>query len=146
MIRTCGRETFVRNIAVKIVPLVGQDLGQCRIDDHNALMRPIGLIGGKQVDIRTKLTQIRQAVRCVGHAIDADKGAAAAWANAVISVTGLISPTTLEQCGKQTSRTLSSNSGSSAFGSRWPVAGSICHSTTSIPASANRRQGPEFAS
>ena len=73
VIRPGRREPFVKRIGVEIMRLIGQRLPQFPADHHQALMRPIGLVGREQIDVRPQIANIRKPMRGVRYAVHADK-------------------------------------------------------------------------
>ena len=72
VIRSRRREALVKRLAVEIVALVRQAHAQLAADHHDPLMRPVGLVGREQIDIRAKRADIGKSVRRIGYAVDAD--------------------------------------------------------------------------
>ena len=72
MVGTGRREAFGARVSVEEMPLIGQPVGKRAAHDHHALMRAIGLVAGKQIDISAKRSDIRQTMR--GHADTIDAG------------------------------------------------------------------------
>ena len=75
MIRARRGEPLIKHIAVEVMRLVRQQFRQRPADNHDALMRPEGLVSGKEVDIRPQPPDISKAVGRIGHAVNADEGA-----------------------------------------------------------------------
>ena len=74
VIRARGGEALGESAFVEPVALCWQRLGQIAADRHHALMRAVGLVGGEQIDIRPKRTDIRKPVRRVADPVDTSHG------------------------------------------------------------------------
>ena len=73
MIRACWCKAFVQASSVKVMSLIGQKLAQRPPYHHDTLMRPIGFIAGKEIDIGAHITDIRQTMWRITDPINADK-------------------------------------------------------------------------
>jgi hypothetical protein len=71
MVGPGGGEALVEHPLVEEMPLVGKLAAEALAHDHEALMRPEGLVGAEQIDVAAQRAHVGEAMGRIAHAVDA---------------------------------------------------------------------------